>query len=127
PYRLLAKVMQQWQIEFDTVDLTDEEALRKAIRDETRVVWVESPSNPLLKIVNIRRCAELAHAAEAQCVVDNTFATPYLQRPLELGADIVVHSVTKYLAGHSYHVSGDYVVRDRYTAELIVYLTIGSG
>src|SRR5205085_7555737 len=115
-------VMQQWQIEFDTVDLTDEEALRKAIRDETRVVWVESPSNPLLKIVDIRRCAELAHAAEAQCVVDNTFATPYLQRPLELGADVVVHSVTKYLAGHSDLVSGALVVQDGDTAERLAFL-----
>ena len=121
-YRLLARVLSQWDVEFDTVDLTDEDALRKAIRAETRVVWVESPSNPMLKIADIRRCAEIAHQAEARCVVDNTFATPYLQRPLELGADVVVHSVTKYLAGHSDLVSGALVVRDRDTAERLAFL-----
>jgi cystathionine gamma-synthase len=121
-YRLLARVMSQWNVEFDTVDMTDEEALEKAIRDETRVIWVESPSNPLLKIADIRRCAEIAHAAEAKCIVDNTFATPYLQRPLELGADVVVHSVTKYLAGHSDLVSGALVVQDGDTAERLAFL-----
>jgi len=121
-YRLLARVMSQWNVEFDTVDMTDEEALEKAIRDETRVVWVESPSNPLLKIADIRRCAEIAHAAEAKCIVDNTFATPYLQRPLELGADVVVHSVTKYLAGHADLVSGALVVQDGDTAERLAFL-----
>jgi cystathionine gamma-synthase len=121
-YRLLSRVLSQWGVQFDTVDLTDEEALRKAIREETRVVWVESPSNPLLKIADIARCAELAHEAEAKCVVDNTFATPYLQRPLSLGADVVVHSVTKYIAGHSDLVSGALVVRDRDTAERLAFL-----
>ncbi|MFN2543004.1 MAG: cystathionine gamma-synthase [Actinomycetota bacterium] len=121
-YRLLAKVLSQWDVVFDAVDLSDEDALKKAIRDETRVVWVESPSNPLLKITDIRRCAELAHEAEAKCVVDNTFATPFLQRPLALGADVVVHSVTKYLAGHSDLVSGALVVRDRDMAERLAFL-----
>jgi cystathionine gamma-synthase len=121
-YRLLSRVLSQWDVEFDTVDLTDEDALKKAIRDETRVVWVESPTNPLLKIADIRRCAEIAHEAEARCVVDNTFATPYLQRPLELGADVVVHSVTKYLAGHSDLISGALVVRDRDTADRLAFL-----
>src|SRR5438105_2615833 len=121
-YRLLARVLSQWDVRFDPVDLTDEEALAGALREETRVVWVESPSNPMLKIVDIRRCANLAHEAEARCVVDNTFATPYLQRPLELGADVVVHSVTKYLAGHSDLVSGALVVRDRDLAERLSFL-----
>jgi cystathionine gamma-synthase len=121
-YRLLSRVLSQWDVGFDTVDLTDEDAVRKAIRGETRVLWVESPTNPLLKIADIRRCAELAHEADARCVVDNTFATPYLQRPLELGADVVVHSVTKYLAGHSDLVSGALVVRDRDMAERLAFL-----
>jgi cystathionine gamma-synthase len=121
-YRLLARVMSHWNVEFDTVDMTDQDALEKSIRDETRVVWVESPSNPLLKIADIRRCAEIAHVAEATCVVDNTFATPYLQRPLELGADVVAHSVTKYLAGHSDLVSGALVVRDHDIAERLAFL-----
>ena len=121
-YRLLARVLSQWGITFSSIDLADEGALRGALRDETRVVWVESPSNPLLKVADIARCAELAHEAGARCVVDNTFATPYLQRPLELGADVVVHSVTKYLAGHSDLVSGALVVRDDETAERLAFL-----
>ena len=121
-YRLLARVLSEWGVAFDTVDLTDQDAVRGAVRDETRIVWIESPSNPLLKIVDIARCAEIAHAAGARCVVDNTFATPYLQRPLELGADVVVHSVTKYLAGHSDLVSGALVVRDAETAERLAFL-----
>ena len=121
-YRLLSKVLSQWDVQFDTVDLADEDALKKAIHDETRVVWVETPTNPLLKISDIRRCAEIAHQANAQCVVDNTFATPYLQRPLELGADVVVHSVTKYIGGHSDLVSGALVVRDRDLADRLAFL-----
>ena len=121
-YRLLARVLSDWGLAFDTVDMTDPDALRKAVRDETRVIWVESPSNPLLKIVDIALAAEIAHEAGARCVVDNTFATPYLQRPLELGADVVVHSVTKYLGGHSDLVGGAVVVRDHELAERLEFL-----
>ena len=121
-YRLLARVLSQWDVRFDTVDIADEDALKKAIHDETRVVWVETPTNPLLKISDIRRCAAIAHQAQARCVVDNTFATPYLQRPLELGADVVVHSVTKYIGGHSDLVSGALVVRDRDLADRLRFL-----
>src|ERR687891_2136912 len=81
-YRLLARVLSDWGLTFDTVDMTNADALGKAVRPETRVVWVESPSNPLLKVVDIAMAAEIAHQAQARCVVDNTFATPYLQRPL---------------------------------------------
>ncbi|MDP8955667.1 MAG: cystathionine gamma-synthase [Actinomycetota bacterium] len=105
-YRLVARVLSEWGLEFDTVDLADHEALRKAIREETRVVWVETPTNPLLKIVDIAAVAEIAHEAGAWCVVDNTFATPYLQQPITLGADAVIHSATKYLGGHSDVVGG---------------------
>ena len=105
-YRLVARVLSGWGLEFDTVDLTDLEALRKTIRDETRVVWVETPTNPLLKVVHIAAVAEIAHEAGAWCVVDNTFATPYLQQPLTLGADASIHSATKYLGGHSDVVGG---------------------
>jgi cystathionine gamma-synthase len=121
-YRLLAKVLSGWGLEFDTVDLTDGEALRKAIREETRAVWVESPTNPLLKVIDIAACAEAAHEAGAWCVVDNTFATPYLQRPLELGADAVVHSVTKYLGGHSDLIGGAVVLNDDETAQKLEFL-----
>jgi cystathionine gamma-synthase len=106
-YRLVARVLAPAMgIEFDTIDLTDLEALRKAIRSETRVVWVETPTNPLLKIIDIAAVAEIAHDAGAWCVVDNTFASPYLQQPIGLGADAVIHSATKYLGGHSDVVGG---------------------
>ena len=121
-YRLLARVLRDWGLGFDTVDLTDEDALRRSLRDETAVVWVETPTNPLLKVVDIERAAALAHDAGARCVVDNTFATPYLQRPLELGADVVVHSVTKYLGGHSDLVGGAVVTSDPELAERLTFL-----
>jgi cystathionine gamma-synthase len=121
-YRLLARVLADWGIAFDTADLTDTEALRKVIRDETRVVWVESPTNPMLKVIDIAETARVAHESGARCVVDNTFATPYLQRPLELGADVAVHSVTKYLGGHSDLVGGALVLNDGETADRLRFL-----
>ncbi len=111
-YRLLSKVLEPWGLSFSTCDLNDPDATRDAIRPQTRVVWVESPSNPLLKIVDVEKVASVAHAAGTQVVVDNTFATPALQRPLELGADAVVHSVTKYLSGHSDLIGGAIVTSD---------------
>ena len=121
-YRLLAKVFADWGIEFDTADLTEPEAMRKAIREETKAVWVESPTNPLVKVIDIADAAAAAHDAGAWCVVDNTFATPYLQRPLELGADAVVHSVTKYLGGHSDLIGGAIVLNDDETAQRLEFL-----
>ncbi len=121
-YRLLARVLAGWGIAFDAVDMTDPERVRAALREETRVVWVETPTNPLLKVVDIAAVAEAAHAAGARVVVDNTFATPYLQRPLELGADVVVHSVTKYLGGHSDLVGGAVVTSDDELAERLRFL-----
>lgn len=121
-YRLLARVLAAWGLGHDVVDMTDPDALRAAIRPETRLVWIETPTNPLLKIVDIAACAEIAHVAGARCVVDNTFATPYLQRPLELGADVVVHSVTKYLGGHSDLVMGALVTNDEELAERLAFL-----
>lgn len=121
-YRLLARVLDRWGVGFDTVDMTDSNALQRAVREETRIVWAESPTNPLLKIVDIAAAAEIAHAARARCVVDNTFATPYLQRPLELGADVVIHSVTKYLGGHSDLVGGAVVTSDDELAGELAFL-----
>jgi len=121
-YRLLAKVLHDWGLAFDVVDMTDLGAIRAAVRPETRVVWVETPTNPLLKVIDIAAAAEVAHASGARCVVDNTFATPYLQRPLELGADVVVHSVTKYLGGHSDLVMGAIVTTDDALAERLGFL-----
>jgi cystathionine gamma-synthase len=121
-YRLLARVLQQWGIAFDTIDLADEGALGNALREETRIVWLETPTNPYLKVIDIARVSEIAHAAGARCVVDNTFATPYLQRPLELGADAVVHSVTKYLGGHSDLIGGAIVTSDDELIERLTFL-----
>ncbi|PVE94893.1 cystathionine gamma-synthase [Microbacterium sp. TPD7012] len=111
-YRLLTKVLAPWGIETTTVELADVEAIREAIRPETKIVWLETPSNPLLKIVDIAQIAEIGHAAGAIVVVDNTFASPALQQPLALGADLVVHSTTKYLGGHSDVLGGAVVFGD---------------
>jgi cystathionine gamma-synthase len=111
-YRLLSRVLGPWGLAFTTCDLTDPAALADALRDETRFVWVETPSNPLLKIVDIAAVAEVAHRAGVRVVVDNTFATPALQRPLALGADVVIHSVTKYIGGHSDLIGGALVAND---------------
>lgn len=111
-YRLLTKVLSKWGIETTTVELSDVDALRAAIRPETKVVWLETPSNPLLKVVDIALISEVAHAAGATVVVDNTFASPALQQPLALGADAVVYSTTKYLGGHSDVLGGAVVFQD---------------
>jgi cystathionine gamma-synthase len=121
-YRLLAKVLSEWGVLFDTADLTDADATREAMREETRAIWLESPTNPLIKVIDIEQAAGVAHEAGAWCVVDNTFATPYLQRPLELGADAVIHSVTKYLGGHSDLIGGAVILNDDETAERLEFL-----
>jgi cystathionine gamma-synthase len=94
-------LLAQWQVEFDVVNMQDLKAVQQAVRSNTRLIWTESPSNPLLKIVDIAALAQIAHAADALLVLDNTFCTPVLQRPLEFGADLVLHSTTKYFGGHS--------------------------
>jgi cystathionine gamma-synthase len=117
-YRIFARVYEPWGLQVTPVDLTDLDAVRAAIVPErTTVVWVETPTNPLLSIADIAGIAELAHAAGALLVVDNTFASPYLQQPLSLGADVVVHSTTKYIGGHSDVVGGALVVDDDALAE----------
>jgi cystathionine gamma-synthase len=121
-YRLLAKVMRAWGLDFDTVDLGDEAATRACVRDETTMVWLETPTNPFLKVIDVERVAAIAREAGARCVVDNTFATPYLQRPLELGADVVVHSVTKYLGGHSDLIGGAVATSDDELLERLAFL-----
>jgi len=112
-FRLFHRVRERSAgLQFSFVPLEEPGALSAAIRPGTRMVWVETPSNPMLRIIDISAAAKLAHAHGALLVVDNTFATPMLQRPLELGADIVVHSATKYLNGHSDMIGGIAVVRD---------------
>jgi cystathionine gamma-lyase len=115
-------------LDFTFVDLTDQSALQKAIRDNTRMIWIESPSNPMLKLVDFSAVTEFARGRDILVVADNTFATPYLQRPLEFGCDIVMHSVTKFLNGHSDMVGGIAVTADEQLAERLAFLqnSIGS-
>ncbi|HEY0126067.1 MAG TPA: cystathionine gamma-synthase [Blastococcus sp.] len=120
-FRLISRVLSEWGLEYTPVHLDDPDAVRAAIRPTTRVVWCETPSNPLLNITDIELTAALAHEAGALLVVDNTFASPYLQRPLTLGADVVVHSTTKYLGGHSDVVGGALVTRDAALGERLAY------
>jgi len=126
-YRLLARVMDAWGLTITTVDMGDLDAFAGAMREETRLVWVETPTNPFLKVFDIEQAARIAHGAGARCVVDNTLATPYLQRPLELGADAVVHSVTKYLGGHSDLVGGAIVTSDEELIERLTFLQNAAG
>jgi cystathionine gamma-synthase len=119
-FRLVDKVVKGWGVEYTPAPVADPEALAAAIRPgETRLVWIESPTNPMLSIADIEVLAGVAHDAGALLVVDNTFASPYLQQPLTLGADVVVHSTTKYIAGHSDVIGGGVVVRDLELAERI--------
>ena len=111
-YRLIAKVVSRYGVDFSLVDMADLDAVRAAIRPQTRLVWVETPTNPYLKIVDIRGVADLLRGHPAKLVVDNTFASPYLQQPLRHGADFVLHSTTKYLGGHSDVVGGVLVGND---------------
>ncbi len=121
-YRLFDKVEARWGLRYDPVPIADVEAVRAAVRPgETRIVWVETPTNPLLGIADIAALAEIAHAADALLVVDNTFASSYLQQPLAHGADVVVHSTTKSAGGHSDVVGGALVVRDEALAEPIAF------
>jgi cystathionine gamma-synthase len=121
-YRLVERVHAPAGLTFSAVDLADPVALDREWRPGTRMVWVETPSNPLLSIVDIAALAAVAHARDALVVVDNTFATPYLQRPLALGADIVVHSSTKYLGGHSDVTGGFVALDDPLRAERVAFL-----
>ncbi|MGL4175952.1 MAG: cystathionine gamma-synthase [Dermatophilaceae bacterium] len=109
-YRLFNQVVRRWGVEHTIVPIADVDAVRAAVRPETRMVWVETPTNPLLGIADIEALADVAHGAGALLVVDNTFASPYLQSPIALGADVVVHSTTKYCGGHSDVVGGAVVI-----------------
>ncbi|MFW6009965.1 MAG: cystathionine gamma-synthase [Actinomycetota bacterium] len=120
-WRQIDQVHTRWGIEVTAVDLADLDAVRAAMRPQTKLLWAETPSNPLLKLLDLRALAELAHEHDAWLVADNTFATPYLQQPARLGADVVVHSTTKYLGGHS-DVVGGAVCTDEATAQRLAFL-----
>jgi cystathionine beta-lyase/cystathionine gamma-synthase len=121
-YRMTTQVYEPKGYVFDYLPAADFDDLGSHLDERTRIVWVETPSNPMLNIIDIKKAAEAAHAAGAILVVDNTFATPYLQRPLELGADIVLHSTTKYLGGHSDVVGGFAATNDPTIAERLLFL-----
>jgi cystathionine gamma-lyase len=126
-YRLFVRVLQRFGLEFTFVDLTDPNALSAAIRPNTKMVWLETPTNPLLKLVDIAAVSKIAHAAGLRVVVDNTFMTPIFQRPLELGADVVVHSTTKFINGHSDVVGGIAITNDTAWFEQLRFLQNACG
>jgi len=127
-YRLIDRVLSQWGITNTAVDMADGAAVQAAIAaNNTKMVWVETPSNPMMKITDIAATAQLAHQAGALLVVDNTFASPYLQQPLTFGADVVVHSTTKYIGGHSDASGGAVVVNDDELAEKIGFVQFAVG
>jgi cystathionine gamma-synthase len=121
-FRLVARVFEPAGLSYTPVDMTSMDALSAAWRNETKMVWIESPTNPLLTVVDIQAIASFARERGAMCVVDNTFATPYLQQPIPLGADIVVHSTTKYLGGHSDVVGGFVALDDDERAARLAFL-----
>ena len=126
-FRLIDKVFSQWGITYTVAAVNDLDAIRAAVTDTTKAIWIETPTNPLLNVGDIPAIAEIAHAAGATFVVDNTFASPYLQNPLVLGADVVLHSTTKYIGGHSDVVGGVLVTNDAELDAAFAFLQNGSG
>ncbi|NGP05262.1 cystathionine gamma-synthase [Rhodococcus sp. 14C212] len=126
-FRLIDKVFTQWGIEYTPAPISDVDAVREAMRPTTKLVWVETPTNPLLNIGDIAALADVAHTGGAKIVVDNTFASPYLQQPLALGADVALHSTTKYLGGHSDVVGGALVTNDEELDTKFAFLQNGAG
>ena len=125
-YRLFNSEWERFGLTFSIVDMADPAAIEAAVQPSTRLIWLETPTNPLLGLADIPAVVELAHRRGILVCVDNTFATPYAQRPLELGADIVVHSTTKYLSGHNDVVGGAIVVRDAGLHERFAFLQNGA-
>lgn len=126
-YRIFERVMRRYTVETSYVPANDRDAYEQAIRPNTKMVWLETPTNPLLRLVDIRAIAEIAHRHKLLVVVDNTFASPYFQQPLKLGADIVVHSTTKYINGHSDVVGGALVLNDEEAYEAIKFYQNAAG
>jgi cystathionine gamma-synthase len=126
-FRMLTKIFGPWGIETDVVDLSDIDAVESSWREGTKLIWAETPSNPWLRIADIAALADSAHRHGARLVVDNTFATPYLQTPLTLGADVVMHSTTKYLGGHSDAIGGMLVTNDSELAGRLKFFQYGVG
>lgn len=126
-YRMFTKVFERFGIKFHFIDLTNAENIRPFINKNTKLLWLETPSNPLMRIIDIKACTEIAKANKIIVAVDNTFASPYLQNPLDLGADIAMHSVTKYLSGHSDIIMGALVVNDEKLYQDLAFITNSCG
>ena len=126
-YRLFARVFDRAGIAFTAVDMRRVDSVRKAMRTSTRLVWIETPSNPLLKVLDIAAIVEIAHRGRALALADNTFASPYLQQPLKLGADLVLHSTTKYLGGHSDVVGGALAGKDPELRDRLAFVQNAAG
>jgi cystathionine beta-lyase/cystathionine gamma-synthase len=126
-YRLFTKIFEKFGIKFHFVGMSDVGAIEDKINRNTKLIWVETPTNPMMNVVDIAACSAIAKKHEVLLAVDNTFATPYLQQPLNLGADIVMHSATKYLGGHSDVVMGALIVRDNALAERLYFIQNASG
>ena len=126
-YRMFKKVYEKFGIKFHFIDLTDVNNIRRYLNEKTKLMWLETPSNPLMRIIDIQACVALAKKQRIIVAVDNTFASPYLQNPLELGADIVMHSVTKYLGGHSDVIMGALVVNDEKLQQDLAFMANSCG
>jgi O-succinylhomoserine (thiol)-lyase len=126
-YRIFERIMGRYQVQTSYVTASNAQEYEQAIRPETRLIWLETPTNPLLRLVDIRAVAEIAHRHNLLLVVDNTFSSPYFQRPLELGADIVLHSTTKYINGHSDVIGGAVVMNDPQVYESIKFFQNAAG
>jgi len=126
-YRLFTKIFEGFGIKFHFVGMQDTSKIEAAITDKTKLIWVETPTNPMMNIIDVVAISKVAKAHNVLLAVDNTFATPYLQQPLDLGADIVMHSVTKYLGGHSDLVMGALIVKDKELADKLYFIQNASG
>jgi cystathionine beta-lyase len=126
-YRIFTKVFERYGIRFNFIDMSDAKNIEAHITPQTRMIWLETPTNPLLKIIDIAACATIARKSEVILCVDNTFASPYLQNPLDLGADIVLHSATKYLGGHSDVVHGVVIVKNEDLAKQLYFIQNSCG
>lgn len=126
-YRMFTRIYQRYGLKFEFVDMTDLSHIEKKITDKTKLIWIETPTNPLMKIADIQAICDLVKGKDILVAVDNTFASPYLQNPLDLGADIVMHSATKYLGGHSDVVAGAIVVKSEELAEKIHFQLFAGG
>lgn len=126
-YRLFTKVFEKFQIKFHFIGMENADKIEQHINSKTRLIWVETPTNPMLNIIDIKAVSAVAKKHDVLLAVDNTFATPYLQQPLDLGADIVMHSATKYLGGHSDVVMGALVVKDKNLADQLYFIQNASG